>query len=649
MSTQRPIAATFDLLAKQLKGNPVNWALLGVFFYMVKSYATPNQVYVKQAEHPEVLVFRNYTPIDLLPFDGNGPDGRILMGVNGSVYDVSRGRNFYGPGGPYANFAGHDASRGLAKNSFDLDMLVDANGPIDKLEDLPADEWESLRDWEQHFASKYLLVDTTSYIMQLPDELQIKILAELPVQDLLKSTTVCRKWSQLAFDGSLWSTIDVAPFYKTIPTDYIIKLIKSAGRFLKTANFRGCIQLTGHALKLMSEYCPNLQVLILKDCKNVSEASLIHFFQKKHITQNLRVLDVSNLDIIKDSVLLPLRLPNLEKLNIGWCKNMTGPGLIPLLDSCSSTLRFLKLNGCPQLDNDTAAAVFGRQLPNLSHLSLASCTSLTDDGLFEFLKSNDNTHSHSNITHLNLSNCARLTDASLRHLSLYLLKLTHLEVAGCVLMTDQGFCYMSPRLRTLVHLDLEDLQQITGITVRSVANHQANLERLCLSNCTQISDDAIHHLILHGTCHKLQHLELDNCTITDEVLNTIAINMEQKQIKQQQQQKELLLSSISMTDSNISFFSSHSQEPPIKMIECRPMSVEVLDCNNITELGVRKALAKAGPMLTIKSFYSFKTQQELVEQENNSVSLESSSRSLRSVSRRNGAAGQPSAASCIIL
>lgn len=51
-------------------------------------------------------------------------------------------------GGPYANFAGRDASRGLAKNSFDLDMLTDPNEPIDKLEDLNADEWESLREWE---------------------------------------------------------------------------------------------------------------------------------------------------------------------------------------------------------------------------------------------------------------------------------------------------------------------------------------------------------------------------------------------------------------------------------------------------------------------------------------------------------------------
>lgn len=61
-------------------------------------------------------------------------------------------------GGPYANFAGHDASRGLAKNSFDGDMLTDPKEAIDKLEDLTTEEWESLREWEQHFATKYLFV-----------------------------------------------------------------------------------------------------------------------------------------------------------------------------------------------------------------------------------------------------------------------------------------------------------------------------------------------------------------------------------------------------------------------------------------------------------------------------------------------------------
>lgn len=104
-----------------------------------------------------MIVFKNYTPKELEPFNGTN-DTRVLMGVNGNVYDVTRGRNFYGPGGPYANFAGHDASRGLAKNSFDLDMITDPSQPIDKLEDLTPEEWDSLREWEQHFATKYLLV-----------------------------------------------------------------------------------------------------------------------------------------------------------------------------------------------------------------------------------------------------------------------------------------------------------------------------------------------------------------------------------------------------------------------------------------------------------------------------------------------------------
>lgn len=37
-------------------------------------------------------------------------------------------------------------------------MLTDPKDPIDKLEDLTTEEWESLKEWEQHFSSKYLFV-----------------------------------------------------------------------------------------------------------------------------------------------------------------------------------------------------------------------------------------------------------------------------------------------------------------------------------------------------------------------------------------------------------------------------------------------------------------------------------------------------------
>ncbi|GJN91383.1 hypothetical protein Rhopal_004404-T1 [Rhodotorula paludigena] len=114
----------------------------------------------RPARHPDALRWRTWTPQRLRAFDGTDPahdGGRILFAIRRKVYDVSSGRNFYGPGGPYAIFAGRDASRGLAKQSFEAEMLTPVDEPIDRLEDLTQSEWDNLKDWESHFANKYVL------------------------------------------------------------------------------------------------------------------------------------------------------------------------------------------------------------------------------------------------------------------------------------------------------------------------------------------------------------------------------------------------------------------------------------------------------------------------------------------------------------
>ena len=61
--------------------------------------------------------------------------------------------------GPYQNFAGRDATRGLACQSFDEDMLTkDLKGPLDDLKGLDADQLENLQGWEERFQEKYLVV-----------------------------------------------------------------------------------------------------------------------------------------------------------------------------------------------------------------------------------------------------------------------------------------------------------------------------------------------------------------------------------------------------------------------------------------------------------------------------------------------------------
>ncbi|BGP41082.1 Dihydrodipicolinate synthase [Rhodotorula kratochvilovae] len=109
----------------------------------------------RPAAHPPSTLWRKYTPHQLRPFDGVQPGGRILFAIRRKVYDVTAGASFYGPGGPYAVFAGRDASRGLAKQSFEAEMLTPVDEPIDRLEDLTQSEWDNLRDWEGHFNTKY--------------------------------------------------------------------------------------------------------------------------------------------------------------------------------------------------------------------------------------------------------------------------------------------------------------------------------------------------------------------------------------------------------------------------------------------------------------------------------------------------------------
>lgn len=136
---------------------PLNVLLLLLLGYTLYATLKPTAPAVLPKE-PPATVFRTFTPPTLLPFNGE-KGAPVYLAVRGRVFDVSSGRNFYGPGGPYENFAGRDASRGLACGSFDESMLTkDLEGPLDTLSDLGPDELESLRGWEERFESKYLVV-----------------------------------------------------------------------------------------------------------------------------------------------------------------------------------------------------------------------------------------------------------------------------------------------------------------------------------------------------------------------------------------------------------------------------------------------------------------------------------------------------------
>lgn len=81
--------------------SPLNIALVGIITFLIykifkSRHPDKTANAVREPELPKLR--KDFTVQELIAYDGNQPDGRVLVAVNGSVYDVTRGKRFYGPG-----------------------------------------------------------------------------------------------------------------------------------------------------------------------------------------------------------------------------------------------------------------------------------------------------------------------------------------------------------------------------------------------------------------------------------------------------------------------------------------------------------------------------------------------------------------------
>jgi membrane-associated progesterone receptor component len=95
-----------------------------------------------------VVASRAFTTEEVARHDGSDPALPLLLSIGGTVYDITPGRNFYGPQGVYP-FAGREVARAFALLSTELSDCRD------DLEGLSYLELENLREWTAKFDYKY--------------------------------------------------------------------------------------------------------------------------------------------------------------------------------------------------------------------------------------------------------------------------------------------------------------------------------------------------------------------------------------------------------------------------------------------------------------------------------------------------------------
>lgn len=125
---------------------------------------------------------RNFTIEQLRAFDGSTSDRGevqpVYLSLNGTVFDVSRGKDFYGPGGPYEVFAGRECGVALAKMSFDEEHLDN----VKACSELNFGEKAELDGWMEKFQYYRGYPIVGRLITDLPDSERTISLEELAKQ-----------------------------------------------------------------------------------------------------------------------------------------------------------------------------------------------------------------------------------------------------------------------------------------------------------------------------------------------------------------------------------------------------------------------------------------------------------------------------------
>ncbi|KAI0533150.1 F-box domain-containing protein [Xylaria digitata] len=439
----------------------------------------------------------------------------------------------------------------------------------------------------------------------MPDEVRIQIFSHLEPKELVRVSRVSREFHKFCFDGQLWTSFDASEFYSQIPAESLANIIASAGPFIKDLNLRGCLQIEHYKrAEVLVTACRNLINASLEGCRNFERSTLHNLIRSNNKLTNL---NLASMTAVTNSTckIISQHCPQLETLNLSWCKHMDARGIKMIVLGCPKLkdLRAGEIKGFESIE--VAKAIF--KTNNLQHLVLSGCADLTDDSLKTMIHglqpetdilTDRPIVPPRKLRHLDLSRCSQLTDSGVKVLGNLVPELEGLQLNGCKELTDAALEPIIASTPRLTHLELEDLSELTNDLLSkhlAKAPCVTKLEHLSVSYCENLGDAGMLPVIKN--CVSLKSMDMDNTRAGDLVLTEAA----------------------AMVRSRASRTQVRGNYPRVGL------KLVVFDCNLITWTGIREVLswnaevrqASSGPptypteIISLKCYFGW---QQTVEQ-----------------------------------
>ncbi|GAB7351243.1 hypothetical protein MBLNU459_g1670t1 [Dothideomycetes sp. NU459] len=417
-----------------------------------------------------------------------------------------------------------------------------------------------------------------NFWQDLPSEIRMEVLSYLQPREVVRCSAVSKLWSSMCFDGQLWANLDTSEFYQDIPADALVKVITSAGPFVRDLNLRGCVQLREkwHAHGL-SEACRNLENFSLEGCR--IDRQSIHCF----LLQNSRLvhINLSGLAGATNSAMkiIAQNCPRLEHLNVSWCNNVDTRGIRKIVEACPN-LRDLRAGEVRGWDDaDFMQLLFEKN--TLERLVLMNCDSLLDESFAILMEGKDSEMDYitgrpivqpRKLKHLDLTRCRGITDKGLKTCINNIPEMEGLQLSKLHGMTDDSLIALLPTIPNLTHLDLEELTDLSNSVLQTLANSPCakSLRHISISYCENLGDAGM--LPVLKNCTNIRSLDMDNTRISDLALTEAAATLRQRSAR-----------------------TTHGKERPVVGIR-----IAAYDCQNVTWTGIREVLSRNAEIITTR-------------------------------------------------